>query len=70
MKYFLYIILIIVLIGIFVVLGLILGKKLYGLKRKKRANEMEDDYEYFEGKIKSDNDNGGNKTGLNYDSIN
>ena len=70
LKYFLYIILIIVLIGIFVVLGLILGKKLYGLKRKKRANEMEDDYEYFEGKIKSDNDNGGNKTGLNYDSIN
>ena len=30
------------------VLGIILGKKLFGLKRKKRANEMrDDDYEYF-----------------------
>ena len=31
---------------------------------------MEDDYEYFEGKIKTDNENGGNKTGMNYDTIN
>jgi hypothetical protein len=70
LKYFLYIMLIIILIAIFVVVGIILGKKIYGLKRKKRANEMEDDYEYFEGKIKTDNENGGNKAGMNYDTIN
>ena len=70
LKYFLYTMLILVLIAIFVMVGIILGKKLYGLKRKKRANEMEDDYEYFEGKIKSDNESGGDKTGLNYDTIN
>jgi hypothetical protein len=70
LKYFLYTMLIIILIAIFVVVGIILGKKIYGLKRKKRANEMEDDYEYFEGKIKTDNENGGNKAGMNYDTIN
>ena len=45
---------------IFAVLGIILGKKLYGLKRKKRANEMnDDDYEYFsENKKEKDNDDG------------
>ena len=45
---------------IFAVLGIILGKKLYGLKRKKRANEMnDDDYEYFsENKKDKDNDDG------------
>lgn len=52
-KYFLLILLIIVLIGLFIILGIYFGKKLYGLKRKKRANEMEDEYEYFEGKINS-----------------
>ena len=57
-KYAVYIILIIVLIAIFVILGIFLGKKIYGLKRKIRANEMDDDYEYFEGKIKKDLDNG------------
>ena len=44
-------ILTIVLIGlciIFVFVGVILGKKIYGLKKKKRANELaDDDYEYF-----------------------
>ena len=52
------------------VVGIILGKKIYGLKRKKRANEMEDDYEYFEGKIKVDNENEEKKEGKNYDVIN
>ena len=70
LKYFLYTMLIIILIAIFVVVGIILGKKIYGLKRKKRANEMEDDYEYFGGKIKTDNENGENKEGMNYDTIN
>ena len=65
LKYFLYIIIIIILIVIFVVVGIFLGKKIYGLKRKKRANEMDDDYEYFEGKIKKDFDNGMSKTGIN-----
>lgn len=41
------------LVGLFIILGIYFGKKLYGLKRKKRANEMEDEYEYFEGKINS-----------------
>ena len=68
-KYFLYILLIIVLIAIFVVLGIILGKKIYGLKRKKRANEMDDDYEYFDGKIKNI-ENEEKKEVKNYDVIN
>ena len=44
---------------IFAVLGIIIGKKLYGLKRKKRANEMnDDDYEYFsENKEKESSEN-------------
>ena len=68
-KYFLYILLIIVLIAIFVVVGIILGKRIYGLKRKKRANEMDDDYEYFDGKIKNI-ENEEKKEGKNYDVIN
>jgi hypothetical protein len=51
---------IVIIIGlciIFSVLGIIVGKKLYGLKRKKRANEMnDDDYEYFS-ENKKDKDN-------------
>ena len=31
---------------ILIVLGIIIGKKIYGIKRKKRANELLDDYEY------------------------
>ena len=50
---------------IFSVLGIIIGKKLYGLKRKKRANEMnDDDYEYFS-EDKKDKDNA-NESGNNY----
>ena len=67
-KYFLYSFIIIVLIAIFIVVGVFLGKKIYGLKRKKRANEMDDDYEYFQGKIKKDIDNSGIQK--NYDIIN
>ena len=70
LKYFLLIILIVLLIAVFVVSGIFLGKKIFGLKRKKRANEMEDDYEYFEGKIKSDYGSEDNKVGLNYNAIN
>ena len=40
------IILIIVLSLLLILLGFILGKMIYGLKRKKRANELADDYDY------------------------
>ena len=49
---------------IFGILGIIIGKKLYGMKRKKRANEMnDDDYEYFSENKKdkdTENENNGN----------
>ena len=52
---------IVLLCVIFGVLGIILGKMLFGLRRKKRANELKDDYEYFtekdqKGENKSDNE--------------
>ena len=59
------VILIILLCIIFAILGIIIGKKLYGIKRKKRANEMnDDDYEYFtENKKNNENEH----KGKNYD---
>ena len=42
MKIFLHVLLGIVLI----VVGIIVGKKLFGLKRKLRANELEEKFEY------------------------
>ena len=57
-RYILIISLIIILIALLIILGIILGKKIYGLKRKIRANEMDDDYEYFEGKNIKEVDNG------------
>ena len=56
------------------ILGVFLGKKIYGLKRKKRANEMvDDDYEYFSYQKKNDT-NGlsveKEKNGSNLDNIN
>lgn len=52
------IILILLLIVILVFLGVLLGKKIYGLKRKKRANELNDDFEYFsEDKKEKDKEN-------------
>ena len=51
-----------------IILGIILGKKIYGLKRKIRANEMDDDYEYLEGKNTKEIDNG--VTINNYKTIN
>ena len=54
-------ILILAIIGlsiICVIVGVILGKKIYGLKRKKRANEMvDDDYEYFSDNQKKKDEN-------------
>ena len=38
---------IIVLCIIFTVLGVIIGKKIYGLKRKQKANELNDEFEYI-----------------------
>ena len=40
------------------------------VKWKKRANEMDDDYEYFDGKIKNINESEEKKEGKNYDVIN
>ena len=57
-RYILIISLIIILIALLIILGIILGKKIYGLKRKIRANEMDDDYEYLEGKNTKEIDNG------------
>lgn len=53
------ILIIFILCIIFAILGVILGKKIYGLKRKKRANEMaDDDYEYFSENQKQTDKNG------------
>ena len=56
-KYILIKIIIIVIASIILILiGLKLGKMIYGANRKKRANELSDDYEYFsEDKKKEDN---------------
>ena len=52
---------------IFAIFGIIIGKKLYGIRRKKRANEMnDDDYEYFsENKKEQDNENEEENNGNN-----
>ena len=64
------ILLIIGLCIIFAVLGIIIGKKLYGIKRKKRANEMnDDDYEYFSDS-KKENGNENNENNLTKNEIN
>ena len=54
LKYILYSIFILVLSGILIVLGIYLGKNYFNL-RKKRANELDDDYEYKQ--KKEDNNN-------------
>ena len=63
-------ILIPVIIGLCIIcaiVGVILGKKLYGLKRKKRANEMnDDDYEYFSDDKKKSKENDDKKNNNNY----
>lgn len=46
-KTFILVLIIIGLCIIFITVGVILGKKIYGLKKKKRANELDDDYEYY-----------------------
>ena len=51
------IILIIVLSLLLILLGFILGKMIYGLKRKKRANELTDDYDY----VSNENNKGKDK---------
>jgi len=40
------VLIIILLCAIFTVLGVIIGKKIYGLRRKQKANELIDDFEY------------------------
>ena len=41
------VLIIILLCVIFTVLGVIIGKKIYGLRRKQKANELVDDFEYL-----------------------
>ena len=50
------IILIIFLSLLLILLGFILGKMIYGLKRKKRANELADDYDYTSNENDKDKD--------------
>lgn len=47
-----------------IIIGIIIGKKIREKARKLRANELEDNYEYLENKIKEDNEN---KNNNNYD---
>ena len=46
-KNFMSLVIIVILCVIFTVLGVILGKKIYGLRRKQKANELNDDFEYI-----------------------
>ena len=55
-KLYIIFILAFIIIIIAVLIGLFLGKKIYNKNKKKRANELDDDYEYIEKKI---NDNEG-----------
>ena len=52
-----------------IILGLKLGKYLYGVKRKRRANELDEDYEYTQSG-NNDKDNDANKAGLIRDTNN
>ena len=46
--------------AIFAVLGVVVGKILFGLKRKKRANELnDDDFDYISKEVNDDNKNEG-----------
>ena len=67
---------IIILCIIFTILGVVIGKKIYGLKRKQKANELTDDFEYISNsdiQINKTNDinniNNINNTVSNYKSI-
>ena len=55
-KLYIIFILAFIIIIIAALIGLFLGKKIYNKNKKKRANELDDDYEYIEKKI---NDNEG-----------
>ena len=50
-KLYLIFILAFIIIIIAVLIGLFLGKKIFNKNKKKRANELDDDYEYIEKKI-------------------
>ena len=60
-KIYLILIIVILIIGIGVLVGLFLGKKFCNQHKKKRANELDDDYEYIE---KKNNPNEGIGIGL------
>ena len=60
-KLYLILILVILIIGIAVLVGLFLGKKFCNQHKKKRANELDDDYEYI---VKKNNQKEGIGIGL------
>ena len=68
-KIWLYIL--IVLLGIFVLgLGIFIGRKLFGKKKKKKANEMEDNTnDEYTASINPDNNNEENDPNLNYNKL-
>ena len=47
LKYLVKFLIIIIFSFVLIILGIIIGKKIYGIKRKNRANELIDNYEYF-----------------------
>ena len=70
-KSLILVLIIILLCVIFAVLGVVVGKILFGLKRKKRANELnDDDYEYFAEKDKKEEDRFTNEENKNDNSKN
>ena len=54
-SYVILIVVIILLSGVLIGVGIFLGKKLYGLKRKQRANELDEDFDYKEKKDSDEN---------------
>jgi len=47
LKYLVKFLIIIIFSFVLIILGIIIGKKIYGIRRKSRANELIDNYEYY-----------------------
>lgn len=65
-KKFWLVFLIIILCIIFTILGIIIGKKLYGLKRKQKANELIDDFDYISSAERNNSSNNDINKNNNY----
>ena len=53
----LFIVILILMSGLLIITGIFFGAKLYGLKKKRRANELDDDFEYNDYKDNEKNEN-------------